>query len=90
MVEKLKAVERNRPASNTELLAVQEGIKVLETLVALGEEQNSKYFLIKATGLKWRSVLYKSHLILDTGYCNSETKSEANAMQKPKVDVNIY
>uniref|UniRef100_H0WIH3 HEAT repeat containing 5B n=1 Tax=Otolemur garnettii TaxID=30611 RepID=H0WIH3_OTOGA len=40
VVEKLKAVERNRPANNTELLAVQEGIKVLETLVALGEEQN--------------------------------------------------
>lgn len=40
VVEKLKAVERNRPASNTELLAVQEGIKVLETLVALGEEPN--------------------------------------------------
>eukprot|EP00069_Balaena_mysticetus_P021207 bmy_13523T0 len=40
VVEKLKAVERNRPASNTELLAVQEGIKVLETLVALGEEHN--------------------------------------------------
>nr|XP_040127081.1 HEAT repeat-containing protein 5B isoform X2 [Ictidomys tridecemlineatus] len=40
VVEKLKAVERNRPASNNELLAVQEGIKVLETLVALGEEQN--------------------------------------------------
>ncbi|KAH1172680.1 hypothetical protein KIL84_016519 [Mauremys mutica] len=40
MVEKLKAVECNRPNSNTELLAVQEGIKVLETLVALGEEQN--------------------------------------------------
>ncbi|ERE68133.1 HEAT repeat-containing protein 5B isoform 1 [Cricetulus griseus] len=40
VVEKLKAVERNRPASSTELLAVQEGIKVLETLVALGEDQN--------------------------------------------------
>ncbi|XP_077885513.1 HEAT repeat-containing protein 5B isoform X3 [Ictidomys tridecemlineatus] len=40
VVEKLKAVERNRPASNNELLAAQEGIKVLETLVALGEEQN--------------------------------------------------
>ncbi|XP_071457596.1 HEAT repeat-containing protein 5B isoform X2 [Marmota flaviventris] len=40
VVEKLKAVERNRPASNNELWAVQEGIKVLETLVALGEEQN--------------------------------------------------
>ncbi|XP_044515519.1 HEAT repeat-containing protein 5B [Gracilinanus agilis] len=40
MVEKLKAVERSRPTSSTELLAVQEGIKVLETLVALGEEQN--------------------------------------------------
>uniref|UniRef100_A0A8B9QLQ6 HEAT repeat-containing protein 5B n=1 Tax=Apteryx owenii TaxID=8824 RepID=A0A8B9QLQ6_APTOW len=40
MVEKLKAVERNRPNNSMELLAVQEGIKVLETLVALGEEQN--------------------------------------------------
>uniref|UniRef100_A0A8C3GVM7 HEAT repeat-containing protein 5B n=1 Tax=Corvus moneduloides TaxID=1196302 RepID=A0A8C3GVM7_CORMO len=40
MVEKLKAVERSRPNNNLELLAVQEGIKVLETLVALGEEQN--------------------------------------------------
>lgn len=40
VVGKLKAVERDRPASSTELLAVQEGIKVLETLVALGEEQN--------------------------------------------------
>ncbi|RXM97146.1 HEAT repeat-containing protein 5B [Acipenser ruthenus] len=40
VVEKLKAVERSKPNSNTELLAVQEGIKVLETLVAMGEEQN--------------------------------------------------
>ncbi|XP_041106772.1 HEAT repeat-containing protein 5B isoform X2 [Polyodon spathula] len=40
IVEKLKAVERSKPNSNTELLAVQEGIKVLETLVAMGEEQN--------------------------------------------------
>ncbi|XP_054977873.1 HEAT repeat-containing protein 5B [Sorex araneus] len=40
VVEKLKAAERNRPASHTELVAVQEGVKVLETLVALGEEHN--------------------------------------------------
>ncbi|CAO2604290.1 HEAT repeat-containing protein 5B [Lemmus lemmus] len=40
VVEKLKAVERSRPASSAELVAVQEGVKVLETLVALGEEQN--------------------------------------------------
>ncbi|KAM9315636.1 HEAT repeat-containing protein 5B [Gastrophryne carolinensis] len=40
MVENLKAVERKRPSNGTELLAVQEGIKVLETLVALGEEKN--------------------------------------------------
>lgn len=40
MVEKLKAVERKRPATSVELLAVQEGIKVLETLVSMGEEQN--------------------------------------------------
>lgn len=54
MVEKLKAVERSRPNNNLELLAVQEGIKVLETLVALGEEQNSKYlvFLEKCVMLK--------------------------------------
>ncbi|XP_043914483.1 HEAT repeat-containing protein 5B isoform X2 [Protopterus annectens] len=40
MVEKLKAVERKRPATSVELLAVQEGIKVLETLVSMGEDQN--------------------------------------------------
>nr|XP_056708545.1 HEAT repeat-containing protein 5B isoform X2 [Euleptes europaea] len=40
LVEKLKGVEKNRPNNKTELLAVQEGIKVLETLVALGDEQN--------------------------------------------------
>ncbi|KAE8601579.1 hypothetical protein XENTR_v10013725 [Xenopus tropicalis] len=40
MVENLKAVERKKPKINTEVLAVQEGIKVIETLVALGEEQN--------------------------------------------------
>ncbi|XP_036402281.1 HEAT repeat-containing protein 5B isoform X2 [Megalops cyprinoides] len=40
MVEKLKGVERSRPSSATELQAVQEGIKVLESLVAMGEEQN--------------------------------------------------
>ncbi|XP_053315726.1 HEAT repeat-containing protein 5B [Spea bombifrons] len=40
VVENLKAVERKRPTQQTELLAVQEGIKVLETLVALGEEKN--------------------------------------------------
>ncbi|XP_048863455.1 HEAT repeat-containing protein 5B isoform X2 [Brienomyrus brachyistius] len=40
VVEKLKAVERSRPATAAELQAVQEGIKVLENLVAMGEEQN--------------------------------------------------
>ncbi|XP_068088233.1 HEAT repeat-containing protein 5B isoform X2 [Hyperolius riggenbachi] len=40
LVENLKAVERKRPSNNTELMAVQEGVKVLETLVALGEEIN--------------------------------------------------
>ncbi|XP_048340337.1 HEAT repeat-containing protein 5B isoform X2 [Sphaerodactylus townsendi] len=40
LVEKLKGVEKKRPNNKTELLAVQEGIKVLETLVALGDEQN--------------------------------------------------
>ncbi|KAJ8248012.1 hypothetical protein GJAV_G00237160 [Gymnothorax javanicus] len=40
LVEKLKGVERVRPQGPAELQAVQEGIKVLESLVALGEEQN--------------------------------------------------
>ncbi|KAK5853782.1 hypothetical protein PBY51_014908 [Eleginops maclovinus] len=40
MVEKLKAVERSRPGTNAELQAVQEGIRVLENLVGMGEEQN--------------------------------------------------
>uniref|UniRef100_A0A665WIX5 HEAT repeat-containing protein 5B n=1 Tax=Echeneis naucrates TaxID=173247 RepID=A0A665WIX5_ECHNA len=40
MVEKLKAVERKRPGTAAELQAVQEGIRVLENLVSMGEEQN--------------------------------------------------
>ncbi|XP_012685330.1 HEAT repeat-containing protein 5B isoform X2 [Clupea harengus] len=40
LVEKLKAVERSRPSTPAELQAVQEGVKVLENLVAMGEEQN--------------------------------------------------
>ncbi|XP_063047572.1 HEAT repeat-containing protein 5B isoform X2 [Engraulis encrasicolus] len=40
LVEKLKAVERSRPGTPAELQAVQEGVKVLENLVTMGEEQN--------------------------------------------------
>ncbi|XP_027013804.1 HEAT repeat-containing protein 5B isoform X1 [Tachysurus fulvidraco] len=40
LVEKLKAAERSRPSTPAELLAVQEGVRVLEGLVGLGEEQN--------------------------------------------------
>uniref|UniRef100_A0A7N8XJN0 HEAT repeat-containing protein 5B n=1 Tax=Mastacembelus armatus TaxID=205130 RepID=A0A7N8XJN0_9TELE len=40
MVEKLKAVERSRPGTAAELQAVQEGIRVLENLVGMGEEKN--------------------------------------------------
>ncbi|KAM3606450.1 uncharacterized protein V6R79_016443 [Siganus canaliculatus] len=40
MVEKLKAVEHRRPGTPAELQAVQEGIRVLEVLVGMGEEQN--------------------------------------------------
>ncbi|XP_041803257.1 HEAT repeat-containing protein 5B isoform X3 [Chelmon rostratus] len=40
MVQKLKAVERSRPGTAVELQAVQEGIRVLENLVNMGEEQN--------------------------------------------------
>lgn len=42
MVEKLKAVERSRPGTVAELQAVQEGIRVLENLVNMSEEQNRK------------------------------------------------
>uniref|UniRef100_A0AAY4EME0 HEAT repeat-containing protein 5B n=1 Tax=Denticeps clupeoides TaxID=299321 RepID=A0AAY4EME0_9TELE len=45
VVEKLKAVERSRPSSPPELQAVQEGVKVLENLVAMGEEQNRESLL---------------------------------------------
>ncbi|XP_053731194.1 HEAT repeat-containing protein 5B isoform X1 [Synchiropus splendidus] len=40
MVEKLKAVECRRPTTAAELQAVQEGIRVLENLVGMGEEQS--------------------------------------------------
>ncbi|XP_041866496.1 HEAT repeat-containing protein 5B isoform X2 [Melanotaenia boesemani] len=40
MVEKLKVVERSRPGTTAELQAVQEGIRVLENLVSMGEEKN--------------------------------------------------
>ncbi|XP_047207072.1 HEAT repeat-containing protein 5B isoform X1 [Girardinichthys multiradiatus] len=40
MVEKLKAVERSRPGTAAELQAVQEGVRVLENLVSMGEEKN--------------------------------------------------
>ncbi|KAA0717539.1 HEAT repeat-containing protein 5B [Triplophysa tibetana] len=40
LVEKLKAVEHRRPSTPAELQAVQEGVKVLESLVAMGEEHN--------------------------------------------------
>ncbi|XP_013861387.1 HEAT repeat-containing protein 5B isoform X1 [Austrofundulus limnaeus] len=40
MVEKLRAVERSRPGTAAELQAVQEGIRVLENLVGMGEEKN--------------------------------------------------
>ncbi|XP_075057057.1 HEAT repeat-containing protein 5B [Mixophyes fleayi] len=40
MVENLKAVEKKKPNNSSELMVVQEGIKVLERLVALGEEKN--------------------------------------------------
>ncbi|XP_051880477.1 LOW QUALITY PROTEIN: HEAT repeat-containing protein 5B [Pristis pectinata] len=45
VVEKLKAVENQKPINNAELQAVREGIKVLETLVNLGEEQNRPQLL---------------------------------------------
>ncbi|TSN95643.1 HEAT repeat-containing protein 5A [Bagarius yarrelli] len=40
LVEKLKAAERSRPSTPAELHALQEGARVLEGLVGLGEEQN--------------------------------------------------
>lgn len=46
IVEKLKAVEHNRPRTAAELQAVQEGIRVLENLVGMGEEQCRKYAFV--------------------------------------------
>lgn len=46
MVEKLRAVERSRPGTVAELQAVQEGIRVLENLVGMGEEKNREYSLL--------------------------------------------
>ncbi|MBN3292603.1 HTR5B protein, partial [Polypterus senegalus] len=40
LVEKLRSVEQSRVSSGPELQAVQEGIRVLETLVAMAEEAN--------------------------------------------------
>uniref|UniRef100_A0A4W4FK45 HEAT repeat-containing protein 5A n=1 Tax=Electrophorus electricus TaxID=8005 RepID=A0A4W4FK45_ELEEL len=40
LVEKLRAAEHARPRTHAELQALQEGVKVLEGLAALGEEQN--------------------------------------------------
>ncbi|KAM9450231.1 HEAT repeat-containing protein 5B [Clarias gariepinus] len=40
LVEKLKAAECSRPSTPAELHALQEGVRVLEGLVGLGEEQN--------------------------------------------------
>ncbi|KAJ8412774.1 hypothetical protein AAFF_G00117250 [Aldrovandia affinis] len=40
VVEKLKGVERARPGSASDLQAVQEGVRVLESLVAMGDEHN--------------------------------------------------
>ncbi|CAL9688110.1 unnamed protein product [Knipowitschia caucasica] len=40
LVEKLKAAETSPPQSSVELQAVQEGVRVLEALVGMGEEQN--------------------------------------------------
>lgn len=42
LVEKLKSVEHHRPSTPAELQAVQEGVKVLESLVAMAEEHNRK------------------------------------------------
>ena len=43
VVEKLRAVERCRPASPAELQGVQEGVRALEGLVAMGDEQNREW-----------------------------------------------
>lgn len=40
LVEKLKAIEHRRPSTPAELQAVQEGVKVLESLVAMGDDKN--------------------------------------------------
>lgn len=48
LVEKLKAAECSRPSTPAELHALQEGVRVLEGLVGLGEEQNRESHLALA------------------------------------------
>ncbi|XP_043111045.1 HEAT repeat-containing protein 5B isoform X2 [Puntigrus tetrazona] len=70
LVEKLKAVEHNRPSAPAELQAVQEGVKVLEGLVAMGEEQNR----VQLLALLVPTLI--SYLLEDTTFSTASSSSK--------------
>ncbi|XP_016097324.1 HEAT repeat-containing protein 5B [Sinocyclocheilus grahami] len=70
LVEKLKAVEHSRPSTPAELQAVQEGVKVLESLVAMGEEHNR----VQLLALLVPTLV--SYLLDDTTFSTASTSSK--------------
>uniref|UniRef100_A0A8C1NSV5 HEAT repeat-containing protein 5B n=1 Tax=Cyprinus carpio TaxID=7962 RepID=A0A8C1NSV5_CYPCA len=70
LVEKLKAVEHSRPSTPAELQAVQEGVKVLESLVAMGEEQNR----VQLLALLVPTLI--SYLLDDSAFSTASTSSK--------------
>ncbi|GCB76591.1 hypothetical protein scyTo_0020491 [Scyliorhinus torazame] len=46
IVERLREVEKEKPSTCTELQAVQEGMKTLETLVSMADEQNRVHLVV--------------------------------------------
>uniref|UniRef100_A0A673L988 HEAT repeat containing 5B n=1 Tax=Sinocyclocheilus rhinocerous TaxID=307959 RepID=A0A673L988_9TELE len=70
LVEKLKAIEHSRPSTPAELQAVQEGVKVLESLVAMGEEHNR----VQLLALLVPTLV--SYLLDDTTFSTASTSSK--------------
>ncbi|XP_041070429.1 HEAT repeat-containing protein 5A isoform X2 [Carcharodon carcharias] len=46
IVERLREVEKEKPSTSAELQAVQEGMKTLEALVSMADEQNRVYLVV--------------------------------------------
>ncbi|CAM9156344.1 unnamed protein product [Lampetra planeri] len=78
MVEKLKAVERSRPGTPAELQAVQEGIRVLENLVGMGEEQNPAFKIVIGAAPELKSRLESA---VRANQASSKAKAAARQAQ---------